>query len=318
MSNWVSPRPKLDSAVALLLLARHAAVLLALLAAAPALALDKQGSAHGGSVAGATEGFDVSGALMAGVSLYNPSYAARPDNSGRTLMRYAGHADVDLIGRRLSVPLDCNVFSDRDLAGARKLAPTELDAIAGLTSTWRLGPGSLEGGTRFEHDRPVDRAGARQTYVDVRMRYLYSLASSVPALADALHDGDLSGWATLGWFAYNRSYFARPDNTGLAFLRYALHGELSLWHDAVSFGVDATMFTDRRAHNVLRPSELDLTPELILRRSGFELHVAYERDMPIDRSGLVQHFVYLLAVWTFSLHADDQGPFEGRGHIISP
>jgi hypothetical protein len=299
--------------------ARVTVVLLALLmAAAPALALDKEGSAHGGTVDDVREGFHASGALMAGASLYNPSYAARPDNTGRTLMRYAGHGDIDLIGRRLSVPLDFNVFSDRERGGARKLAPTELDVIVGLTSTWRLGPGALEVGTRFEHDRPVDRSGASQSYVDVRTRYLYSLASSLPGLADALHAGDLSGWATLGWFGDNDSYFSRPDNTGLAFLRYALHGELSLWHDAVSFGVDTTMFTDRKAGNVLRPSELDLTPELVLRRNGYELHLAYERDMPVDRSGLVQHFVYLLAVWTFSLHADDHGPFEGRGQILSP
>jgi hypothetical protein len=254
---------------------------------------------------------------MAGVSLYNPSYAARPDNTGRTLMRYAAHGDLDLIGRRLSVPVDLNLFTDRDRDGVRKLGPTELDGIVGLTSTWEVGPGALEVGTRFEHDRPVDRGGASQSYVDVRARYLYSLAAALPGLAPALRDGDVSGWVTLGWFAHNPSYFARPDNTGRALLRYALHAELSLWQDTLSVGLDGTLFSDRRADNPLRPSELDLTPELILRRRDFEVHIAYERDMPLDRSGLVQHFVYLLGVWSFSL-GSDPGPFEDRGQILSP
>ena len=75
-----------------------------------ARALDKQGSAHGGAAAGVEEsGVGVSGALMLGVSLKNDSYAARPDNTGLALMRYAAHADVDVIGRKLSFPLDVNM-----------------------------------------------------------------------------------------------------------------------------------------------------------------------------------------------------------------
>ena len=57
------------------------------LAASPARALDKQGSAHGGAVCGDDGGFDVSGALTYGVALINPTYAARPDNSGLALFR---------------------------------------------------------------------------------------------------------------------------------------------------------------------------------------------------------------------------------------
>jgi hypothetical protein len=84
----------------------------------------------------------------------------------------------------------------------------------------------------------------------------------------------VSGWLTLGWFAYNPSYFARPDNSGKALLRYNVHTELSLWGDLLSVGVDASMFSDRTARSALRPSELDLTPELILHRGAFEAHLA--------------------------------------------
>jgi hypothetical protein len=292
--------------------------LYALAAPRRASALDKQGSAHGGDVGGeGDDGFHVSGSLMAGSALYNPTYAARPDNSGRALFRYAAHADVDLIGRKLSIPLDLNVFTDRERRGLLLFAPSELDVIGGLTSTWDAGPGAVEFGARVEHDRPVDRKGFTQTYVDARARYLYSLTRLAPGLGPALADGDVSGWLTLGWFALNPSYAARPDNSGKAFLRYALHVEMSALHDAVAIGVDGTAFTDRQT-NVLRPSELDLTPELIVRSAPFEVHLAYERDMPLDRGGLVQSFAYVLGIWSFDLTHSAHTPPPGQGPVIAP
>ena len=145
------------------------------LAARPARALDKQGSAHGGGIEGPTSGFDLSGSASLGVSLYNPTYAARPDNTGLALFRYAGHADVDLIGRRLSIPIDVNMFTDRLAHGfARKFVPSELDVITGVTTTWRLGPGALEAGARYEIDTALDHGGydatARVGHAEVRRR----------------------------------------------------------------------------------------------------------------------------------------------------
>jgi hypothetical protein len=279
----------------------------AVLAAPPARALDKQGSAHGGGIEGPTEGFDFSGSASLGVSVYNPTYAARPDNTGLTLFRYAGHADVDLIGRRLSIPIDVNMFTDRTAIGfGRKLVPSELDLITGLTSTWRLGPGALEGGARAEIDLTLDHGGydappasGKQRYGDLRARYLYSIAAIAPGVASALRGGDVRGYLTLGWFAINTTYFARPDNTGLALFRYGAHAEISGWDDHVALGLDAVMFTDKQADNVFRPSELDFTPEIIARYARYEAHLAYERDMPVDRGGLVQQFVYVLLVVSF-------------------
>ena len=274
-----------------------------------AVALDKQGSAHGGGVEGPTSGFAISGSGAAGIALYNPTYAARPNNTGLTLLRVAGHLDIDLIGRRLSIPLDVNMFTDRTARpGARFLVPSEIDLIGGVTSTWRLGPGAIEGGARVEHDRGLDSGGYThqstsanaQTYADLRVRYLMSLEALAPDAAARLADGDVSGWVTLGWFTVNQAYFARPDNTGLALLRYAVHGELAVWKKRIALGLDATMFTDRRA-SAFRPSELDLTADIILRPFGFELHVAYERDMPVDRGGLVQQLVYVLAAVPFDI-----------------
>lgn len=299
--------------------ARLALALAASVSAAPrpVSALDKQGSAHGGEVGGQDGGFHVAGSLISGIALYNPTYAARPDNTGRALLRYATHVDVDLVGRKLSIPLDVNLFTDRERRGAGLFAPSEIDLIGGLTSTVDAGPGALEFGARVEHDRPADRGGFSQTYVDARTRYLYSFARLLPGLRPALADGDLSGWVTLGWFAYNPTYAARPDNSGKAFLRYALHTEASAFGDLVSLGVDGTFFTDRTT-NVVRPSELDLTPELIVRSPPFEIHLAYERDMPLDRGGLVQSFVYALGVWNFDLRGKTPPPVEAKPPLASP
>ena len=86
---------------------------------APARALDKQGSAHGGEVGGADSGFAISGSLLGGIAFFNPTYAARPDNTGKALLRLAPHLDIDLIGSRLSIPVDINVFTDRERPACR-------------------------------------------------------------------------------------------------------------------------------------------------------------------------------------------------------
>jgi hypothetical protein len=285
-----------------------------LLGTTRAIALDKQGSAHAGSVDADTSGFGFSGDLALGVSVYNPTYAARPDNTGRALFRYAAHADVDLIGKLLSIPLDINFFTDRERPGLAKLVPSEFDIIAGLTTTWALPVGAVELGSRVESDMNVDRGSYSQTYVDARARYLYSLADHVPRAAKQMN-GNVTGAATLGAFLFNPTYAARPDNSGLALFRYALHGDVAFLDSHLSVGLDATMFTDRH-HRPFAPSELDLTPELVGRLPPYEVHLAYERDMPISeppdqsatRSPHVQHFVYLLAAWAFDAMPSSSAP----------
>jgi hypothetical protein len=261
---------------------------------------------------------NVSGAASVGVAILNPSYAARPDNTGLSFMRYALHVDLDIFGRHLSLPFDLNTFSDRRRKGARVFVPSELDLIGGVTTTEALAAG-LDGelGVRVEHDRPVDHGELTQTYADVRARGLYSLAKIWPSLGRDLVDGDISGWLTLGWFAVNPSYAARPDNSGLALLRYAGHSELGVWKHRVALAFDATMFTDRRVRPGA-PSELDGTYEIIGRAGPYELHLAYERDMPVDRPGLVQSFVYALFAVDFDLRQDVIRPRQKRARITPP
>jgi hypothetical protein len=268
--------------------------------ASPARALDKQGSAHGGQLGGAESGFGMSGSVLFGAAIYNPTYAARPDNTGHALLRLAGHLDIDLIGSRLSIPVDLNFFSDRDRSGLGKVAPSEFDIISGLTSTWPIGLSALELGVRGEGDFPVDRGSKTQSYMDARARYLFSLGAYFSGIRDVLAGGDIGGAATLGWFVINPTYAARPDNTGRALLRYGFHVSIS-YTPRFFFGFDATFFTDRR-ENPVAPSELDITFELganII--DSLAAHLAYERDMPIDRGDFSQHFVLLYLTWDTAL-----------------
>jgi hypothetical protein len=286
-----------------------------------ARALDKQGAAHQGGGGDATSegGVSVSGGVFLGVMPYNPSYAARPDNSGLALLRAGGHADVDILGQHLFVPLDLNSFTDRCKNAIR---PSEIDGIIGVASAWSLLHGTVEVGARTERDLPADGSANQhtctppssalraQSYADLRARYVFSAASWFPGLAPALAAGDLTGWVTLGWFAYNPSYAARPDNTGHALLRYAIHFDLSFWHQRLSLGTDATMFTTNGDNEPaglsarggpLRPTELDATVEAVFRHDKWDLHLGYERDMPIDRGGLRQQMVMGSVGWSFEV-----------------
>jgi hypothetical protein len=55
-----------------------------------------------------------------------------------------------------------------------------------------------------------------------------------------------------------------------------------------------------------------------VRAGRCEVHLAYDRDMPIDRGGLIQQFVYLLGIWNFSLLEPTRAADETRGQIQSP
>lgn len=276
---------------------------------APARALDKQGAAHGGDVEGPSKGQEIGGSLLLGAALYNPSYAARPDNTGLALFRVAPHFDFDLIGHRLSIPLDLNLFTDRQRDGAEKLIPTELDVITGLTSTWGLfKAGAIELGARYERDMPLDQGNFSQSYVDARAKLLVGLTDTHPALGEFFGENAVNLSATLGYFAYNPTYAARPDNTGIALLRYAAHLDVFVPKAYLGLYLDTTFFSDKEAEHMLRPTELDLTVGVALRLEPFELSIAYERDMPLDRGNYTQEMLFLYASWAFTAFSTQEKP----------
>lgn len=297
-------------------LSRALPLALVLLTSTPAFCLDKQGSAHGGKSEVVGEGQRIGGSLLFGAAFFNPSYAARPDNTGLALFRLAGHADFDLIGQHLSIPLDLNLFTDRTAPDAGFLVPSELDVITGVTSTWALPRGAIEFGVRGEADMGVDRSTLTQGYVDARARYLLDSGDFGDDLQKWLGPHHFSTATTLGWFAYNPTYGARPDNSGLALFRYAEH--LGYGVGIFDLGVDLVFFTDREA-NVIAPSEFDLSFDAGVTLDDFGVRVAYERDMPVDRGGLVQHFAFTYLTYSFGVELSaPQEPVDSPALPTSP
>lgn len=240
---------------------------------------------------------ETGGYLYAGYFFHNPTFAARPDNSGLVLLRYGLHADLQPLPW-LTLSYDSNLFSDKQ--ASNEIRPSEWDNHIGVAAQWK----ALELSLHYERDAPADRGGLVQAYGEVQGRLLWDLTDLAPALAQRFPRQGLSGFFALGKFIARENYFARPDNTGSVFLRYVGHADLALYKEGdwkLSAAVDANFLTDRQTPNRLRPSELDLVTSLGVRWQDWELSVMRESDQPMDRAGLVQSYYAVMLRWYFDL-----------------
>ena len=234
----------------------------------------------------------VRGYLLSGAFMSNPSFAARPDNSGLVGLRHMIHLETDLYKEYLQFYTDQNFFSDRQ---AGWVSLSEWDSVYAFTGTaqnwgWRL---------QYERDAPLDRSGIIQAYADTLVTYRSADARSLSWWRSAFPEQNLTVYAGGGWFFHNQSYFARPDNSGRALFRYVAHADLDLYRNRVVLFVDGNLFTDRSASNALRPSEFDLVMGLAVRYHEMEIALIHERDLPLDRGGLVQRYVALQLRYEF-------------------
>ena len=234
----------------------------------------------------------VRGYLLSGAFMSNPSFAARPDNSGLVGLRHMIHLETDLYKEYLQFYTDQNFFSDRQ---AGWVSLSEWDSVYAFTGTvenwgWRL---------QYERDAPLDRSGIMQAYADTLVTYRPADARSLSWWRSAFPEQNLTIYAGGGWLFHNQSYFARPDNSGRALFRYVAHADLDLYRNRVVLFVDGNLYTDRSASNVLRPSEFDLVMGLAVRYHEMEIALIHERDLPLDRGGLVQRYVALQLRYEF-------------------
>jgi len=225
----------------------------------------------------------IAGYLLTGAFISNPSFAARPDNTGRVGLRYMLHAETDLYRKYLTFYSDQNFFSDRDNGW---IVLSEWDQTYGFTGTiehwsWR---------TQYERDAPLDRSGLKQSYADALVNYRIRSGEDWSWWQEMFPKNNLTAYVGLGWLFYNQNYFARPDNTGRALLRYVGHFDLNLYREKVLLFGDFNMFTDRSASNAAKPSELDWIIGLAMRWRDFELSFYHEQDRPIDRSSFNQEY----------------------------
>ena len=286
-------------------------------------ALSKQGARATDDSASSQQSrqLNLTGYLFAGAFLFNPTYAARPNNSGRALGRYGLHADLDFYGPWLTLSYDLNLLTDGSPDTSGSGTPSEHDHIIGLLSSIPLRHNlALTMAAHFEYDAPgaEPNSAFRRLHPDCK-------PSSKVAVPDCYQAGYnqsyLDAYARLGWargrysaffalggFLYNPTYAARPDNAGIALLRYQLHGEVVLlpW---LLVRTDLNFFTDRDEFP-LAPSELDVTSEVALRWRSFELRFVGEADLPIGEypdkgpnpssaPGLKQFYLATLLQWSF-------------------
>jgi hypothetical protein len=225
----------------------------------------------------------IGGYLLAGAFISNPSFAARPDNTGRVGMRYMLHAETDLYKKYLTFYSDQNFFSDRDNGW---IELSEWDQTYGITGTvdhwfWRV---------QYERDAPLDRSGLKQVYADALLNFRMRSEEDWAWWRRVFPKNNLTVYAGAGWLFYNDQYFARPDNTGRALFRYVAHFDLDLYkHQFVLFG-DVNMFTDREASSVVTPTEIDWILGIAVRWRDYEVSLYREQDRPVGQSTLIQEY----------------------------
>jgi len=240
------------------------------------------------------------GYLLTGVFARNPTFAARPDNTGLVGARHMLHLETDLYKQYLTFYTDQNVFSDRTNGW---IELSEWDGTYALTGVighigWRL---------QYERDSPLDRKSLTQAYADGLITAKFQAVQDLPAWGRILPNQNLTVYAGAGWLFHNQNYFARPDNTGRALLRYIAHADMDLYKNKVLFYADVNMFTDRDAGNQARPTELDWIVGLAVRYGDSELAVYHEQDQPLDRGGLVQKYLAIQFRFAFDISKEDLG-----------
>ena len=236
------------------------------------------------------------GYLLSGVFVHNPTFAARPDNTGLVGLRYMLHLETDLYKQYLTFYTDQNFFSDRTNGW---IVLSEWDGTAAFTGLidrwgWRI---------QFERDAPLDRSGLKQIYADVLATARFEATKDWSWWQSKFPNQNINAYMGAGWLFYNSNYFARPDNTGRALLRYVAHADVDLYQNKVVLYGDVNMFTDREASSKVAPTELDWIVGLAFRwNDQYEFSVYREQDLALDRPGtLIQQYVAVQLRFAFDV-----------------
>ncbi len=250
------------------------------------------------------------GYFLTSAFVSNPSFAARPDNTGLVGLRHMLHLETDLYKQYLTFYTDQNVFSDRTNGWIRLSEWDGTYAFTGVIDhfSWRV---------QYERDAPLDRSGLKQAYADALVTAKFQAVQDLSAWRRLFPNQNLTAYAGAGWLFHNSQYFARPDNTGRALFRYVAHADLDLYKNRVVLYGDVNFFTDREAGNRARPTELDWIMGVAVRWHDMELSVYREQDQPLDRNGLVQKYLAVQLRFAFDVSKNDLGLARARGPSLS-
>jgi hypothetical protein len=246
------------------------------------------------------------GYFLTAAFVSNPTFAARPNNTGLVGLRHMLHLETDLYKQYLTFYTDQNFFSDRTNGWIRLSEWDGTYAFTGVVNhfSWRL---------QYERDAPIDQKGLKQAYADALVTAKFQAVQDLPGWRRLLPNQNLTAYAGAGWLFHNSNYFARPDNTGHALFRYVAHADLDLYKNKVVLYGDMNFFTDRDAGNQAKPSELDWIVGLAVRWRDMELAFYREQDQPLDRSGLVQKYLAVQLRFSFDVSKQDLGIARATG-----
>ena len=234
------------------------------------------------------------GYFLTAAFIDNPTFAARPDNTGLVGLRHMLHLETDLYKQYLTFYTDQNFFSDRKTGWIKLSEWDGTYAFTGMLDRigWRL---------QYERDAGLDRRTLIQEYGDVLVTARFQAVQDSGWWRRTFPRQNLTAYAGAGWLFHNSDYFARPDNTGRALFRYVAHADLDLYRNKVVLYGDTNLFTDRDASSKVRPTELDWIIGLALRWRDAELSVYREEDRPLDRDTLVQKYVAVQLRFSFDV-----------------
>lgn len=236
----------------------------------------------------------VGGYLLTAPFVDNPTFAARPNNTGLVGMRHMVHLETDLYKQYLTFYTDQNFFSDRKTGWIKLSEWDDTYALTGILDHWGWR-------VQYERDKPLDQSGLQQIYGDTLVTYRFEATGDWEWWKKTFPKQNLTAYAGPGWLFFNKNYFARPDNTGVAQYRYVGHFDLDLYENRFIVYGDMNMFTDRTASSQIRPSELDWIIGLAVRWNDYELSIYREQDRPLDRGGLVQQYVAVQLRYAFDM-----------------
>jgi hypothetical protein len=234
------------------------------------------------------------GYVLAAPFVSNPSFTARPNNTGLVGMRYMMHLETDLYKQYLTFYTDQNFFSDRKSGWITLSEWDDTYALTGIVDHfgWRV---------QYERDKPLDQSGLQQIYADTLVTYRFESEHDWGWFRKMFPNQHLTAYAGPGWLFFNHQYFARPDNTGSALYRYVAHFDLDLYRGRVILYGDTNMFTDRTNGHSIRPSELDWILGVAVRWKDLELSFYREQDRPVDRSGFKQEYYAVQLRYAFDI-----------------
>jgi len=113
----------------------------------------------------------------------------------------------------------------------------------------------------------------------------------------------IGGYFLSSAFVSTPTFAARPDNTGLVGLRHMLHLETDVYKQYLTVYTDQNFFSDRQT-GWIQLSEWDDTYGVTGLIDHWGWRVQYERDKPLDRSGLQQIYADTLVTYRFTAEHD--------------